>query len=162
MCERVIVVACSCQCMYVLCMHSSGLMRYSSRGYQLSKYSIIIIFFSIDFHFHSRSSTGVGEFLFKSDRSVEITHAIETVVGAMAKDKQKSTRGAKVGLHMCSFVSDSSIAAQSSALKTGTLGWATWLHIEHVMCTYNIIRINTAEPCYSVLTNKHHGTCNDI
>ena len=95
----------------------------------------------------------MGEFLFKSDRSVEITHAIETVVGAMAKDKQKSTRGAKVGLHTCSFVS--SIAAQSSALKTGTLGWATSLHIEHMY-----IHINTAEPCYSALTNKQHDTHN--
>ena len=44
---------------------------------------------------HSRSSTGVGEFFFKSERSVEITHAIETVVGAMAKDK-KSTKTSKV------------------------------------------------------------------
>ena len=47
----------------------------------------------------SRSSTGVGEFFFKSDRSVEITHAIETVVGAMAKDK-RSARTNKVSLYM--------------------------------------------------------------
>ena len=50
-------------------------------------------------HIHSRSSTGVGEFFFKSERSVEITHAIETVVGAMAKDK-KSTKPSKVGIHV--------------------------------------------------------------
>ena len=37
-------------------------------------------------HTHSRSSTGVGEYFFNTTQSVQITHAIETIVKRLRED----------------------------------------------------------------------------
>lgn len=81
---------------------------------------LTLLSFSLSLSLHSRSSTGVGEYQFKTSQSVQITHAIETVVKKLKYEALGSSQ--QVCLSVCLSSSTDDHISSCTCVSLGAVG----------------------------------------